>query len=506
MVKARASLVVALFVAAVVVAPYPAAAKAKCAPGGEGGEWRGYGHDLHNTRSQPKEDSIDTTSARLLAPKWTFSIGDAGGTGGFQSTPTIADGCMYVATSGGWVFALNADTGELVWKQDLAKAAKVQGGSMFAVSVEQGHVYATVSPAEGPRAVAFDQDTGDIEWITRPLNRGKGAWVNSSPVFFDGMLFLGLSGGEAGNEPGRIEGDREARGSFALLHAATGRVIKETWVIPDKDFKKYAGAGIWATAVIDEKTRYAFVGTGNPYGPTRDYKTANAIIKIDVDRSRKTFGEIVDIYKGDYDQYLPALDALNDSPACTAVPPTIDYPQCGQLDLDFGASPNLFKDESGNVLVGELQKSGVYHAAHADTMSKAWTTVVGLPCALCNAGTSAVEDDTVYGVATPGGQLYALNASTGAFRWMSPIADGVHYQATSVANGVVYAVDTKGVFHAIDGTTGLPLLERPMAADTGSDACTTLGGGVAIARHTVYATCDTGATKSGWIIAYSTGG
>ena len=83
-----------------------------------GGEWRSYGHDLSNTRSQPKEKTIDPSNAATLEPKWVFDTTTQkkvldGGT--FQNTPVIADGCVYTSTSTGWVFAINADTGKLVW-------------------------------------------------------------------------------------------------------------------------------------------------------------------------------------------------------------------------------------------------------------------------------------------------------------------------------------------------------------------------------------------------------
>ena len=88
------------------------AASATCAPANApGGDWPSYGHDLHNTRNQTDEHVIGTSNASSLAPAWSFSIAAAKGTGGFQSTPVEADGCVFAATNTGWVFAVNADTG-----------------------------------------------------------------------------------------------------------------------------------------------------------------------------------------------------------------------------------------------------------------------------------------------------------------------------------------------------------------------------------------------------------
>jgi len=88
-------------------------------PGGvhPGGDWRSYGHDSSNTRAQPAEHTIGRLQAPRLAPAWTFSSTAAGGSGDFTGTPIVADGCVYAGSNDGWIFAMNADTGALVWKQ-----------------------------------------------------------------------------------------------------------------------------------------------------------------------------------------------------------------------------------------------------------------------------------------------------------------------------------------------------------------------------------------------------
>lgn len=480
--------------------PAHAQGKAACAKGSPGGEWRSYGGDLQNTRHQPKEKDIGVDNAIDLAPTFRFSTTSAGADGAFQSPPVIADGCVYASTSTGWVFALNADTAEVVWATQATDGTGGDVGSTYSPSVFDGRVYLAGQNSEGPVAFALDQDTGELVWATKPLRKAI-LYGGASVVVHDGLVFVGLSGGEGGGQPGRIEGDPNMRGSYALIDAKSGNVLKHEWVIPDSDSPPYAGAGIWATAAVDEKSDYAFVGTGNPYGPTKDYRTANSILKIDIDRGRKTFGEIVDVYKGDVDQWLAPLSALTDTPVCTAGPATIDYPQCGQLDLDFGASPNLYRSDKGDLIVGSLQKSGTYHAVYTDTMSEAWTTLMGLPCFPCNAGTTATDGKSVFGVGTPGGLVMGIEGSHGNYQWVTPIGEATHYQATSVANGVVYAIDAKGMFYGFDATTGAPVVARSMGADV-SDGCSTQGGGIAIARNTVFISCDTGAAGGSWLVGY----
>jgi outer membrane protein assembly factor BamB len=81
------------------------------------------------------------------------------------------------------------------------------------------------------------------------------------------------------------------------------------------------------------------------------------------------------------------------------------------------------------------------------------------------------------------------------------------------ANGVVWLAAGTGVLHAYDAATGATVAARSMSADVG-DVCMNAGGGVAIARNTVYVVCgdagigySTGPEDgaSGWVIAYRLG-
>jgi outer membrane protein assembly factor BamB len=274
--------------------------------------------------------------------------------------------------------------------------------SPFAVAVKYGRVYA-LSGGSPPAATALDQRTGKVVWTTT-LRDKSASGINASAVVADGVVFAGVFGGD---------GDPTSHPPYFILDAANGKILVKNYIIPKPEWKKgYAGSGIWATAAVDAEHGYAYAGTTNPYSKRREHKHSNAILKIDIDRSRPTFGEIVASYKGNVDQYYPGLDK---QPACQTLG---DYQTAGysvfcvQLDVDFGASANLFTDSKGRELVGDLQKSGVYHAALADSMKPAWNTVVGRPpSAAGDAGTAAVDDHAVYVVGNPG-VMTALNTTT----------------------------------------------------------------------------------------------
>jgi outer membrane protein assembly factor BamB len=200
---------------------------------------------------------------------------------------------------------------------------------------------------------------------------------------------------------------------------------------------------------------------------------------------------VVGSYKGLIEQYDPALREAVD-PLCEAAgeDPNLqlivgDSAPCLQLDLDFGAPPNLFRDSAGRLLVGDLQKAGVYHAVDAGSMEPAWKATVGGSCAACNAAAWAAHDAAVVGASSPGGAMLSLGRDDGAVQWASPIADGTHYQSTSIAGGVVFTVDNVGNLLAWDEASGVPLLRRPVQADAAESPVGVSSSGVAIASGMV---------------------
>ena len=527
-------------------------ADAKSPPGcGEtgvpGGEWRSYGRDYSNSRTQSDEQVIAPSDVPLLSPAWTFSTKAAGAEGDFTGTPVIADGCMYVASTRGWFFAVNADTGKLVWKRKVPYGGEVNSSVTVAKRTlpakrgklkchghgkkrhckraksrtrRVGTVYAEVSrtakfsncpkgdPCTGPYVVAFDQATGKRVFATKPIDRQTGADVYGSPVIFNGVLMAGVSGGSA--ELGD-DADRQAfQGSMNFLDANTGRVLKKTYTIhpPKHPNDNFAGAAIWSTPAVDTRGKVAFAGAGNPFKPKAEARHANSILKFDVNRKSRRFGQIIGSYKGVVDTYFPQVSKL----PCYDIPgnPPPYYPQgigsCGQIDMDFGASPNLFRGPGGRLLVGEGQKSGVYHVIDAKTMKPVWTQIVGPPSSVGGiVGSTANDGQNVYGPITVPGYVWSLNAQRGGYRWFGPIMDGAHWgPPVTLANGVVYSVDFGGNLDAFDARNGTLLTKRPLALGGGGPESLSWGG-VSVARDTVYAAVGVLGLANGFVVAYRPG-
>jgi polyvinyl alcohol dehydrogenase (cytochrome) len=342
------------------------------------------------------------------------------------------------------------------------------------------------------------------------IDTQPGSDVYGSPTVFDGVVFEGVSGGAA--ELGD-ESDRYAfQGSFVIIDATTGDVIKKTWTIhpPHQPEDSFAGAGVWSTPSIDPTTKMLYVGTANPFKPQAQHPNTDAVIKVDMDRTHATFGEIVGRGNGTVDQYLPAMEKL----PCYDIPgnPPPYYPQglgsCMDQDYDFGSSPNLWTAPDGTKMVGAGQKSGVYFTWRADTMKQQWSSILGPPSSVGGiVGSTAFDGRSIYGPITLGGYVWSIKSSNGGLRWASPIVDGAHWgEPVSVANGIAYTVDLKGFLDAYDAATGAPLLHRPIAAGSATGSNPVLSwGGVSIARNTVYAAVGITALANGFIVAFRPG-
>ena len=100
--------------------------------------------------------------------------------------------------------------------------------------------------------------------------------------------------------------------------------------------------------------------------------------------------------------------------------------------------------------------------------------------------------------------MFSLERSRGATKWVSPIADGTHYQSVSSADGVVWTVDGDSNLDGVEASTGLPLVRRALSADAGAPVANLTSAGVAIAEDRLFVASGGAsyAPATGYIIAY----
>src|SRR5271156_1717426 len=89
----------------------------------QGQEWPVYGGDASGTKHSPLKQ-INRSNVKNLKPAWIFDTRDfSDGTSmptasSFEATPLVVDGVMYVSTPFHRLFALNPETGAMLWTWD----------------------------------------------------------------------------------------------------------------------------------------------------------------------------------------------------------------------------------------------------------------------------------------------------------------------------------------------------------------------------------------------------
>ncbi|MDX6666134.1 MAG: quinohemoprotein ethanol dehydrogenase, partial [Solirubrobacteraceae bacterium] len=258
------------------------AAVGGCAGPAAGGDWPFYGGTFDNHREQLGEKAISTANVSQLGLAWQLKMPDAGV---IQSTPTVADGCVYTGTDIGDVYAVNADTGKVVWSRLLQGGGgnfAVGAGIIGAPAIANGLVYVAATKDGKSILFALDQATGAIVW-THVVDSDAGGGADSSPIPYDGLIFQAYQGDESSthSNPGFaiIDGSREGG----------GRELVHTKVIPDADFAAGdRGGSIVDTPAYDPAQKIMYVGTGNPASPHANPRT-DSLLKIDADPASPTF-------------------------------------------------------------------------------------------------------------------------------------------------------------------------------------------------------------------------
>ncbi|MCG3178484.1 MAG: Outer membrane protein assembly factor BamB [Phycisphaerae bacterium] len=128
-----------------------------------------YGLVILADRERSHVVALDAESG---VTRWTFPVGD-----GLSYPPTLHRGLCLLGTAGGWVWALDARTGQPVWKLRAAPGDCLIGGNdrfesrwpvVGDVLVQNGVGYVAAGRAGaidgGVQVVAFDPATGRVAW------------------------------------------------------------------------------------------------------------------------------------------------------------------------------------------------------------------------------------------------------------------------------------------------------------------------------------------------------
>src|SRR5579871_4537290 len=145
--------------------------------------WSGWSADPENRRAQSAAAAgFEGGHVGKLKLKWAF--GFPGATSALGQ-PSIAGGRLFVGSSGGAVYALDAHTGCTYWS---FKAPQTVRTAINVAATAGGH-YAVYFGDAQSTTYALDADSGTVLWKTR-VDEHPFSHITGTPALYDGHLYV----------------------------------------------------------------------------------------------------------------------------------------------------------------------------------------------------------------------------------------------------------------------------------------------------------------------------
>jgi PQQ-dependent dehydrogenase (methanol/ethanol family) len=237
---------------------------------GEPGNWLSHGRTYDEQRFSPLA-AITADNVDDLGLAWYFDVPTQRG---MEATPLVVDGRMYVSGSWSIVYALDASTGEELWRYDpevpkawaqyaccdvVNRGVAVWGDSVF-VGTLDGYL------------VAIDAQTGEERWRADTIDRRPPYTITGAPRVVKGLVLIGNGGADFG-----------VRGYLSAYDAASGELRWRFYTVPgnpDDGFEsgalekaaatwtgewwRYGGGGtVWDSMAFDPELDLLYFGVGN---------------------------------------------------------------------------------------------------------------------------------------------------------------------------------------------------------------------------------------------------
>jgi quinohemoprotein ethanol dehydrogenase len=233
-----------------------------------GDNWISNGGGTTNDRFSSL-DEINTENVEELKGDWMTKIGKEATAAKFSAEGQALEyeGTIYISDGADDVFAMDAGTGRVIWTYephlppDPLGEVVCCGWDNRGVALGDGMVF--VSQLNGDQ-VALDQETGKVAWQTKIEKAQAGFSITSAPLYYDGKVYVGGSGGEYG-----------IRGRLTALDAQTGKIEWRFYTTPGPgeighdtwpqtgDAWKHGGASLWNTPTVDPKLNEIYFSTSN---------------------------------------------------------------------------------------------------------------------------------------------------------------------------------------------------------------------------------------------------
>ena len=435
--------------------------------------WNGWGRDLENTRYQP-EPALRASDVPHLALKWSY---------GFQGSavagqPTVVDGRVFVASSTGRVYSLDARTGCTYWTYDVAAGVRtaITVGELgaerrgaappvtkYTKKTKHALTLAHLDIIKAPSAVFFGDDSGaayaldaqhgTLLWKTQ-IDTHPLAHILGAPALEGTRLYVAVTSGEQHAAVDVAYACCTFRGSVAALDMASGRVLWKTYTVAEEPrpaakntagVQQFApaGAAVGVAPTIDSKRGLLYVGTASSMTLT-DTPLSDAVVALDLNEGQVRWSR-------QFARHNAAGAA------------------------EFASSPILRTLASGKQILMAAQKSGIVYGLDPDHGGDVlWQTKLAEGRAPAGIEWGPAADHRSLYVALSGlaaepentsGALAALDMKTGITRWYTEAptpacswgaqeCSHAEAQAVTVIPGIAFSGSMDGhlrAYSTIDG-------------------------------------------------------
>lgn len=439
-------------------------------------DWLMSNHDYSGQRFVDLKQ-INQQNAATLRPVCLYQAGD---TKAFHTNPLVYRGVMYLTTSTSTI-ALDATTCRVRWRHNWRPKSIEVHPPNRGVAISQGRV---VRATTDGYLFALDLETGKMLWERKVVaaEKNEGSF-NMAPLIYDNLILLGLGISE--------QGVRGWVGAFKLENGdpvwrfrtvpAAGEPGAETWGQPNA--LEHGGGAVWSPLSLDAQAGLLYVPVANPAPDFHDDVRpgvnlyTNSMVVLDVKTGQlKWFYQAVphDTHDWDLTQVSPLFTAKVAGRSRNLVAVTGKDGLLHLLDRDskehLSATPvttrlntDISVPLSGlracpGVLGGVLWNGPAFNPG---------TGLLYVPAVdWCGTYKKAPEARFIEGQAYMGGSyvgdppdksrgwLTAIDASTGAVRWQYESKKPMLAAVTTTSADLIFTGEMTGDFLTLDARTG----------------------------------------------------
>jgi polyvinyl alcohol dehydrogenase (cytochrome) len=155
--------------------------------------------------------------------------------------PLLHNGRVYFADWGGTAYAVDAETGEVIWKNKVENPKKWPWHGLAGTGEIANDTYYLAS-VEG-NLFALDLETGEVKWKTRITDQKHGGTL-APPLYHDGLLYVGLESVEEPLSKMLPEMKLNFQGHVKAFDADTGELV---WDLPLVE-SPHTGVPVWGAS------------------------------------------------------------------------------------------------------------------------------------------------------------------------------------------------------------------------------------------------------------------